>query len=205
MRGKKTSVMLAVTATFGLLLAACGTPETPQLAGNTGQVASSAAPSSSTSESTSKQPSTTRPTTTQPTTTTPPKPKPEQKDTVEPASAGNTTPCKDTARACIDLSANKAWIMADGKVVAGPVPITHGRKGWLTPPGTFRVNVKRPMHYSSIFNNAKMPWSVFFNGGIAFHQGSLREKSHGCIHLSPSAAKQFYNHLSNGDIVHVVP
>ncbi|MBB4674079.1 L,D-transpeptidase [Crossiella cryophila] len=212
MRGRKSSLVLAVTATFGLLLAACGTPEQPQLAGNTGSAtssssSSSAAPAPSTSEPASSQPSssTTKPA---PATTTPPKPKPKpeaKKDTPEPVS-DNATPCKNAAaRACIDLSANKAWIMSEGKVVLGPVPITHGRKGWLTPPGTFKVSFKNRNHKSSIFANAPMPWSVFFNGGIAFHQGSLREKSHGCIHLSPSAAQRFFGHLSVHDIVQVVP
>ncbi|ALG14589.1 hypothetical protein AOZ06_06415 [Kibdelosporangium phytohabitans] len=102
------------------------------------------------------------------------------------------------------LSTNQSWLMDNGKVVYGPVPITHGRKGYATPPGSFRVQFKNKNHKSSIFNNAPMPWSVFFNGGIAFHQGSLREKSHGCIHLSPAAAQKFFGSLAVGDVVEVV-
>jgi lipoprotein-anchoring transpeptidase ErfK/SrfK len=49
-----------------------------------------------------------------------------------------------------------------------------------------------------------MPYSVFFNGGIAFHQGSLSVESHGCIHLSRGAAETYYNFLSVGDTVQVV-
>ncbi|MFB9297120.1 L,D-transpeptidase [Kibdelosporangium philippinense] len=94
--------------------------------------------------------------------------------------------------------------MENGKVVYGPVPITHGRKGYPTPPGSFRVTFKNKNHKSSIFNNAPMPNSVFFNGGIAFHQGSLREKSHGCIHLSPGASQKYFASLSVGDVVEVV-
>ncbi len=90
-------------------------------------------------------------------------------------------------------------------MVYGPVPITHGRKGWRTPAGTFKVSFKDIDHKSSIFNNAPMPYSVFFNGGIAFHQGSLSEPSHGCIHLGPGAAKTYYNKLSVGETVQVVP
>ncbi|MBC8092897.1 MAG: L,D-transpeptidase, partial [Pseudonocardia sp.] len=52
--------------------------------------------------------------------------------------------------------------------------------------------------------NAPMPYSVFFNGGIAFHQGSLSELSHGCIHLSRSAASEFFRSLNRGDVVQVV-
>uniref|UniRef100_UPI002028E695 L,D-transpeptidase n=1 Tax=Pseudonocardia lacus TaxID=2835865 RepID=UPI002028E695 len=113
------------------------------------------------------------------------------------------TPCLSSARACVDLSANQAWLIRDGAISYGPVPITHGRKGFRTPPGTFTVTFKNRHHVSSIYD-APMPYSVFFNGGIAFHQGSLREKSHGCIHLSRSAAREFFGSLSRGDVVQVV-
>jgi lipoprotein-anchoring transpeptidase ErfK/SrfK len=48
-----------------------------------------------------------------------------------------------------------------------------------------------------------MPYSVFFNGNIAFHQGSLKQLSHGCIHLSGKAAKTFFKALSRGEVVQV--
>jgi L,D-transpeptidase catalytic domain len=120
-----------------------------------------------------------------------------------PTAAG--TPCSSSARACLDLSANRAWLLQGGKVQYGPVPVTHGRKGYLTPPGTFRVSFKDIDHKSSLFNSAPMPYSVFFNGGVAFHQGSLRQLSHGCVHLSRAAAQTFFNTLQTGDVVQVVP
>jgi hypothetical protein len=113
------------------------------------------------------------------------------------------TPCLATARACIELSGNRAWLIRNGVVQYGPVPITHGRKGFRTPPGTFHVTFKNRDHVSSIYD-AAMPYSVFFNGGIAFHQGSLRQKSHGCIHLSRAAATTFFGSLGRGDVVQVV-
>lgn len=114
------------------------------------------------------------------------------------------TPCLSSARACVELRTNRAWLISNGAVVYGPVQITHGRKGYATPPGTFRVSFKDINHASSLFESAPMPYSVFFNGGIAFHQGSLRLKSHGCIHLSRAAARTFYNSLARGDVVQVV-
>jgi len=114
------------------------------------------------------------------------------------------TPCERTARACVDLSANQAWLIRDGVVEYGPVPITAGRPGRLTPPGTFRVSYKDINHRSREFNLAPMPYSVFFNRGIAFHQGSLSVLSHGCIHLSRAAAQTFFGGLRTGDVVQVV-
>jgi lipoprotein-anchoring transpeptidase ErfK/SrfK len=113
-------------------------------------------------------------------------------------------PCGAGVDACIDLSANQSWLIKDGVVAYGPVKITHGRQGHLTPPGTFHVGWKDIDHKSSEFNDAPMPFSVFFNGGIAFHQGSLSALSHGCIHLSRAAAETYYNGLSVGDTVQVV-
>ncbi len=40
--------------------------------------------------------------------------------------------------------------------------------------------------------------------GIAFHEGSLTELSHGCVHLSPEAAKYYFNALLVGEMVQVV-
>ena len=116
----------------------------------------------------------------------------------------DTPPCAPTASACVDLSTNRSWLLRDGRVTYGPVPITHGRTGFRTPPGTFRVAFKKRDHVSSIYD-AEMPWSVFFNGGVAFHEGSLAVTSHGCVHLSPAAAETYFSTLSVGDIVQVVP
>ena len=115
-----------------------------------------------------------------------------------------SAPCGKTAKACVDLSANQAWLMNNGAVTYGPVPVAHGKAGYETPPGKFKVTWKDIDHKSSIYNNAPMPYSVFFNGGIAFHQGSLKEKSHGCVRLTKTAAQTFYNTLKNGDVVQVV-
>jgi lipoprotein-anchoring transpeptidase ErfK/SrfK len=112
------------------------------------------------------------------------------------------TPCLDTASACVDISAKKAWLIQDGQIAYGPVPVTTGRKGFRTPPGTFKVSFKSKDHVSTIYD-AEMPYSVFFNGGVAFHQGSLKVPSHGCVHLSRTAAQKFFGSLNRGDVVQV--
>jgi lipoprotein-anchoring transpeptidase ErfK/SrfK len=62
----------------------------------------------------------------------------------------------------------------------------------------------RGRRHSSEFHNAPMPYSVFFNGGDAFHQDSVTVRSHGCVHLTQPAARTFYNTLHVGDEVQVV-
>jgi lipoprotein-anchoring transpeptidase ErfK/SrfK len=114
-------------------------------------------------------------------------------------------PCGSSAAACVSLGSQRAWLMSGGQVTYGPTPITSGRPGERTPPGVFHVLWKDKDHRSSIFNNAPMPYSVFFtNTGIAFHEGSLRSPSAGCIHLSRSAAQTFFNTLKVGQVVQVV-
>ncbi|OLR90058.1 L,D-transpeptidase [Actinokineospora bangkokensis] len=206
---------LAAVAAAGLL-GACGTSEGAENAAAQVPTTSSTTATTTTTtavapvvQTTTAAPTTTTTTVAPTTTTTKPKPtttKPKPKPTTATPKPGPSegTPCSAAARACIDLSANQSWLLSGGKVVYGPVPITSGRPGYLTPPGTFRVQWKDIDHKSSEFDDAPMPYSVFFNGGIAFHQGSLKVKSHGCIHLSAAAAKQFYNSLKVGDTVQVV-
>jgi hypothetical protein len=114
------------------------------------------------------------------------------------------TPCTDTARACVDLAHNKAWLIHDGKTTRGPVLISHGGQGKETPIGTFQVQWKDQNHKSAEFNNAAMPFAVFFApGGIAFHQGNPRNPSAGCVHLSKDDAVAWFDDLQVGDEVQV--
>ena len=113
------------------------------------------------------------------------------------------TPCRGGARACVDVSAKKAWLIRGGRVEYGPVSISPGRKGKRTPTGTFRVSYKHRDHVSSIYKRP-MPYAVFFNGDIAFHQGDLRSGSAGCVRLSRGAAQTFFSSLRAGDVVQVV-
>jgi lipoprotein-anchoring transpeptidase ErfK/SrfK len=119
------------------------------------------------------------------------------------ASAAIAAPCSAAARACVDLATQQAWLMDNGAVTYGPVQVRSGRPSAPTDPGTFHVTFKDRHHVSSVYG-AAMPYSVFFNGGDAFHEGSLAESSHGCVHLARSAAETFYATLSPGDEVDVV-
>lgn len=111
------------------------------------------------------------------------------------------SPCPRTADACIDLDGERSWLQEDGRLSYGPVPISHGRPGWETPPGTFQVTRKVRDEVSRIFDNAPMPYSVYFVGGIAFHEGDPNIDSHGCIHLEHDAAVTYFDRLEVGETV----
>ena len=122
------------------------------------------------------------------------------------ATGGSPSPCQDTAKACVSLSTEQAWLQENGSTSYGPVPLTSGKPGQETPVGVFQVQWKDADHRSGEFDNQPMPNSVFFtNTGVAFHEGSLEKQSNGCVHLSTTAAKKFFDSLNPGDEVQVVP
>ena len=115
-------------------------------------------------------------------------------------------PCAVTAKACVSISQQKAWI-GDGKgtLLRGPVPITTGGPGNETPTGVFHVMWKDQFHHSREYNQAPMPYSVFFAPGDAFHGGSLQRASAGCVHLGDEDSKAFFDFLQVNDEVQILP
>ena len=124
------------------------------------------------------------------------------------------TPCTAAASACVDVRKKKAWLIKNGKIFRGPVPIATGGKGEDTPTGdVFRVYRKDKNYTSKEFKAiagphkgqpAPMPDAVFFeDGGIAFHAGSPSAASAGCVHMNVADALAFFNFLQIGQHVQV--
>ncbi|MBW4722083.1 L,D-transpeptidase family protein [Saccharothrix obliqua] len=118
--------------------------------------------------------------------------------------------CRSDARACFSVSLRRAWLLKPGKVVELEVAALGGREGHPTPIGHFQVENKDADHHSSKYKDPKtgkpapMPHYVNFAPAVGFHAGSLSVESHGCVHLSASAAKAFFDRLNKGDKVDVV-
>jgi len=97
----------------------------------------------------------------------------------------------------IQIGAQTATVAVDGATVA-VWPVSTARRGYRTPRGSFRPYRLERMHYSSIYENAPMPYSTFFYGGFAIH-GTMevrnlgRPVSHGCVRLSPDNARVLYD------------
>jgi lipoprotein-anchoring transpeptidase ErfK/SrfK len=80
--------------------------------------------------------------------------------------------------------------------------VSTGRKGYDTPPGKFRPDYLDAMHHSTKYENAPMPYSVFFNQGIAVHGTTEvrhlgRPASHGCVRLETANAELFFNAVAD--------
>lgn len=114
------------------------------------------------------------------------------------------TPCSESTRACVDIDAKQAWLIDDGEIVRGPVQVSTGGEGRETPRGVFSVEWKNKDHRSAEFNNAPMPFAVFFAaGGVAFHEGNLHTQSAGCVRMVYEDAEAWFEFLEPGDQVEV--
>lgn len=97
----------------------------------------------------------------------------------------------------ISLSSQTMTVVHRGKVI-GRWPVSTARRGKVTPTGSWSAKWTSRYHRSSRYNNAPMPYSVFYSGNYAVHgtyQTSKlgRPASAGCVRLSPSHAAKFYS------------
>src|SRR5580698_2840697 len=109
----------------------------------------------------------------------------------------------------VDLSTQTMHV-ATGDGESYDWPISSGKAGHLTPRGRYRPTRLFPIVYSSKYNNAPMPHSIFFYGQYAIHGtnavGALgRPASHGCIRLSSANAALLYAKVrSQGAAISIV-
>ncbi|MEI7528257.1 MAG: L,D-transpeptidase [Elusimicrobiota bacterium] len=98
----------------------------------------------------------------------------------------------------VDLSKQRLEMKSGGAVKV--FRISSGRPPENTTPGSgkcYAPDFMESMHYSSLYNSAPMPHSIFFNGNIAVHATAAehllgRPASHGCIRLSRADAKTVF-------------
>lgn len=75
--------------------------------------------------------------------------------------------------------------------------VSTARKGYVTPVGNYRAYWASRHHRSRKYDNAPMPYAIFFNGGYAVHatydlKRLGRPASHGCVRLHPDNAAVFF-------------
>ncbi|MEP0324830.1 L,D-transpeptidase [Bauldia litoralis] len=97
----------------------------------------------------------------------------------------------------IDISSQRMVVKVNG-VSKYTWPVSTGRSGYATPTGTYRPQRLEKNWYSRKYDNAPMPYSVFFRGGYAIHGTTSirnlgRPASHGCVRLHPSNAAKLYS------------
>jgi hypothetical protein len=85
----------------------------------------------------------------------------------------------------VNIATQRALLFRNGVPIAAST-VSTGRAGHDTPTGIFTVLQKQVEHYSSIYDNAPMPYMQRLTWqGVALHAGNLPgyPASHGCIRL----------------------
>jgi endonuclease YncB( thermonuclease family) len=97
----------------------------------------------------------------------------------------------------VRLSSQSMTLVHRGRIV-GHWPVSTARAGKETPTGVWTAKWLARHHRSSLYDDAPMPWSVFYDGDYAVHgtyQTSRlgRPASAGCVRLAPKHAAAFFN------------
>lgn len=105
----------------------------------------------------------------------------------------------------VNLSTQTMVVTHHGKVI-GRWPVSTARKGKITPTGTWTAKWLSRNHRSSRYNNAPMPYSVFYDGNYAVHgtyQTDLlgRPASAGCVRLNPRNAAEFFRLVQKDGLI----
>ncbi|MEZ5839346.1 MAG: L,D-transpeptidase [Hyphomicrobiales bacterium] len=100
----------------------------------------------------------------------------------------------------IDLSDQLMTVYVDN-VLTHEWPVSTARRGYRTPVGTYKPIRLERYWRSRKYDNAPMPFSVFFHGGYAIHGTTAirqlgRPASHGCVRLHPDNAKVLFETIA---------
>jgi lipoprotein-anchoring transpeptidase ErfK/SrfK len=97
----------------------------------------------------------------------------------------------------VDVSEQTMRVYKNGKQIYR-WRVSTARKGKVTPRGRWSAKWLSRHHKSSLYNNAPMPHSIFFNGNYAIHGTNQvsrlgRPASAGCVRLHPEHARILFN------------
>ena len=119
----------------------------------------------------------------------------------------------ETIEARIDLSDQLMRVWVEGRL-SHEWPVSTARPGYRTPVGDYHPVRLERVWYSTLYDYAPMPFSVFFRGGYAIHGttelASLGQPaSHGCVRLDPANAQAFFelvrSHPYSETLISVIP
>jgi len=96
----------------------------------------------------------------------------------------------------VDVSEQTMRVYRNGKQIH-KWRVSTARKGKYTPRGQWRGKMLSKNHKSSLYNNAPMPYSIFYSGNFAIHGTNQtsrlgRPASAGCIRLDTGNARKLY-------------
>lgn len=102
-------------------------------------------------------------------------------------------------RVAVDISEQRMRVY-QGDTLLHDWPVSTARKGKVTPRGDYRPQWLSKNHRSSRYNNAPMPYAIFYSGHYAIHGTNETGKlgspaSAGCVRLSVENAARLFQHV----------
>ncbi len=97
----------------------------------------------------------------------------------------------------VDLSSQRMKVYRGGRLLY-TWKVSTGRSGYGTPTGTWRIHRMHKRYFSRKYDNAPMPYAMFYYRGFAVHGTSSisrlgRRASHGCVRLHPDNARKLFS------------
>lgn len=102
----------------------------------------------------------------------------------------------DRIVARVSLSSQQMHVYQDGQLLY-EWPVSTARAGKVTPTGEWTAQLLSRNHRSSRYNNAPMPFAIFYSGHYAIHGTDQvsrlgRPASAGCVRLHPDNARVLF-------------
>lgn len=114
-----------------------------------------------------------------------------------------------TVRVVIDLSDQTMTVKSGNSFTAKKWKVSTARRGYRTPTGNHTPYLMNKRHFSSLYNNAPMPYSIFFKGNYAIHGTDALKSlgnpaSHGCVRLHPDNARLLFEMVEKAGMQNTV-
>lgn len=93
----------------------------------------------------------------------------------------------------VSISYQTMFVYHEGRLLYA-WPVSTAKAGKITPAGTYAPEFLSKNHRSSRYNNAPMPFAIFYDGNYAIHGTDQIKRlgkpaSNGCVRLDPKNAE----------------
>lgn len=109
------------------------------------------------------------------------------------AIAGSGAALAERVVARISISTQTMKVYHEGRLLF-TWPVSTAKAGKITPTGVYQPELLSKNHRSRRYNNAPMPYAIFYDGDYAIHGTDQVKRlgqpaSHGCVRLDPANAQ----------------
>lgn len=97
----------------------------------------------------------------------------------------------------VSITSQEMKVYHEGRLIY-TWPVSTAKAGKITPAGTYEPEFLSRHHRSRRYNNAPMPFAIFYDGNYAIHGTDQIKRlgkpaSHGCVRLHPDNARILFD------------